>query len=169
VPANDAIVEQWLALSHPELADHVRRLVRGASRPSPVWTAVGAHPVLAARVRGILSALHAQMADHRDHAMWTLWITNARHALTPPPAPARPDTPPRADAQPPTRLTPGSTTPAATPPHRPTTITPVTFQAPGQTMANPAATYVRRTATPQQALPDGARPRSTDQPRSLDS
>ncbi|RSM57720.1 hypothetical protein DMH04_56620 [Kibdelosporangium aridum] len=136
MPAHDAIVEQWLAMSHPDLINHVRRLVRGASRPSPVWTAVAAHPVLVARVRGILSALHAQMADHRDHAMWTLWITNARHALTtPPPAPARPDTPPPEDVSPSTRLTAGSATPAATPSHRPTAVTPVTFRAPGHPAA----------------------------------
>jgi hypothetical protein len=141
VPEYKAVVEQWLAMSHPDLTDHIRRFVRGGSRPSPVWTAVGAHPVLTARVRGILSALHAQMADHRDHAMWTLWINNARCALTtPPPAHARSETPPRADAQPPTRLTASTTTPAATPRHRPSTITPVTFLAPGQTTTNPAAT-----------------------------
>jgi hypothetical protein len=139
VPANDVIVEQWLAMSHPELTNHVRRLVRGASRRSPVWTAVGAHPVLAARVRGILSALQSQMTDHRDHAMWTLWITNARRALTsPPPAPARPDTLPPEDVPPSIRLTAGTS--AATPSHRASAITPVTFQAPGQTTVNPAAT-----------------------------
>jgi hypothetical protein len=76
VPENNAIAEQWLAMPHPDLTDHIRRLVRDGSMPSPVWTAAGAHPVLAARVRGILSALHSQMADHRDHTMWTLWITN---------------------------------------------------------------------------------------------
>jgi hypothetical protein len=141
VPETNAIVEQWLAMPHPGLTDHVRRLVRGGSMTSPVWTAVGAHPVLAARVRGILSALHSHMADHRDHAMWTLWINNARRALTtPPPAPARPETPPRVDVQPSMRLTAGTAAPAATPPHRPTTVTPVTFLAPGQTTANPAAT-----------------------------
>jgi hypothetical protein len=89
VPENNAIVEQWLAMPHPDLTDHIRRLVRGGSMPSPVWTAVGTHPVLAARVRGILSALHSQMADHRDHAMWTLWINNARRALTSPPCACR--------------------------------------------------------------------------------
>ncbi|MCE7006965.1 hypothetical protein LWC34_29665 [Kibdelosporangium philippinense] len=136
MPEHHAVVEQWLAMPHPDLTDHIRRLVRGGSTPSPVWTAVGTHPVLAARVRGILSALHAQMADHRDHAMWTLWITNARRALTtPPPAPARPEsrharTPHHPPGSPRARqpLT-------ATPRHRPTTITPVTFLAPGQTTA----------------------------------
>jgi hypothetical protein len=140
VPDTNAIVEQWLAMSHPELTNHIRRLIRGASTPSPVWTAVSTHPVLAARVRGILSALHSQMADHRDHAMWTLRITNARRALTTPPAPARPDTPPREDVSLPTRLAPGTAAPAATPRHRSSTITPVTFLAPGQTPANPTAT-----------------------------
>jgi hypothetical protein len=140
VPENNAIAEHWLALSHPDLTDHIRRLVRGGSIPSPVWTAVAAHPVLAARVRGILSALQSQMADHRDHAMWTLWINNARRALsTPPPAPARPDNPPPEGVQP---LRPNKAVPTAlapTPHRRPTAVTPVTFLAPGQTTANPTA------------------------------
>jgi hypothetical protein len=139
VPENNAIVEQWLAMPHPDLTDHIRRLVRDGSMPSPVWTAAGAHPVLAARVRGILSALHSQMADHRDHTMWTLWITNARRALTSPPAPEH-ETPPRVDVQPPARLKADTAASAATPRHRPTTVTPVTFLAPGQTTTNPAST-----------------------------
>jgi hypothetical protein len=138
VPETNAIVDQWLAMPHPDLTDHIRRLVRGGSIPSPVWTAVAAHPVLAARVRGILSALHSQMADHRDHAMWTLWISNARRALTtPPPAPARSAAPPREDVPPSTWYEADTATP---PRQRPTTITPVTFLAPGQITANPTGT-----------------------------
>jgi hypothetical protein len=75
------MTEQWLALSHPDLADRVRRAVRGGSADSTLWTELGGHPVLAARVAGILSALRAQMADHRDHAMWTMWVNQARRAL----------------------------------------------------------------------------------------
>src|SRR5687768_12420053 len=74
-------IEHWLGLAHPDLTEHVRRTVRGGSTATAPWSEVAAHPVLAARVRGILSALQSHMADHRDHAMWTLWINTARRAL----------------------------------------------------------------------------------------
>ena len=82
------IVEQWLALPHEHLAEQVRRAVRGGYTHSSMWTALAAHPVLAARVSGILSALQAQMAEHRDKAMWTMWINQARQAFSLGSAPA---------------------------------------------------------------------------------
>ncbi|MCP2241596.1 hypothetical protein [Lentzea aerocolonigenes] len=58
-----ATVKQWLALSHNDLVSHVDRLARERGTDDPIWTQLTAHPVLAARVRGILSALRS--ADHR--------------------------------------------------------------------------------------------------------
>lgn len=85
MPEQITTVDHWLGLSHPDLAEHVRQAVRGGAA-NPVWAAVAGHPVLAARVRGLLSALLSQMADHRDHAMWTVWINSARRALASAPA-----------------------------------------------------------------------------------
>jgi hypothetical protein len=55
-----ATVKQWLALSHNDLVSHVHRLARERGMDDAVWTQLSAHPVLAARVRGVLSALRSQ-------------------------------------------------------------------------------------------------------------
>lgn len=84
------VVQRWLALSHQVLVDEVHQLVRSHDdRAHRCWNTVREHPVLAARVRGILSALERQSADYRDAAMWRVWIAQARNALTSP----RPPTP----------------------------------------------------------------------------
>ncbi|ALG08347.1 hypothetical protein [Kibdelosporangium phytohabitans] len=75
-----AVIDRWLTLTQHDLIDNVRPVVRN-SPTSPLWATVGAHPVLAARVRGILSILQAQMAEHRDSAMWKVWIAQARRAM----------------------------------------------------------------------------------------
>ena len=76
---------QWLALSHGQLTERVRSTVRNTGPQAvEVWAAVASHPVLVARVRGILSALQAQMAGRRDEAMWTAWIAQARSHLNRP-------------------------------------------------------------------------------------
>src|SRR5258708_1574618 len=80
MPGHATTARHWLGLTHPDLTEQVRRAVRNGATAAPSWADVAAHPVLAARVRGILSALHSHMADHRDHAMWTLWINTARRA-----------------------------------------------------------------------------------------
>ncbi|MEU7530367.1 hypothetical protein AB0A74_31885 [Saccharothrix sp. NPDC042600] len=105
-----ATVEQWLALSHPELVDRVRAAVRPGSGPvgGPVWTDIAAHPVLSARVRGVLSSLAAQSSDFRDGSAWRARIEQAQAALRGPSAPA---------TRPPTHLRP---------------VPQVVFQAPGQ-------------------------------------
>jgi hypothetical protein len=77
-------VERWLGLPHDDLTREVRRAVRGGYTHSSLWTVLGAHPVLAARVSGMLSALQAEMTGHRNQAMWTMWINQARHSLTSP-------------------------------------------------------------------------------------
>ncbi|MFI9815850.1 hypothetical protein [Saccharothrix variisporea] len=80
-----ATVEQWLALPHHVLVDRVRAAVRpGTPSPGPLWTSLATHPVLAARVRGVLSALKAQSADHRDHPAWRARIDQALDDLTAP-------------------------------------------------------------------------------------
>lgn len=128
-------VEHWLGLAHPDLTEHVRRAVRGATAEAP-WSDVAAHPVLAARVRGILSALQTQLADHRDHAMWTVWINSARRALNaapPPPAPARKPPPKRPAAPAPVEPAPAFTIATAPPPRsRRHVVPPVTFLAASQ-------------------------------------
>jgi hypothetical protein len=89
------VVQQWLKLSHQALVDQVHQLVRSHDEAARrCWTIVREHPVLAARVRGILSALERHSAEYRDAAMWRVWITQARGALTAPPPPSAPSTPP---------------------------------------------------------------------------
>jgi hypothetical protein len=87
MPSTMTITDQWLALPHKDLAEQVRRAVRGGANHSSMWTGLSAHPVLAARVSGLLSALQAQMVGHRDEAMWTMWITQARQSLAAGPLP----------------------------------------------------------------------------------
>lgn len=108
MPTSRATVEQWLALSHHELVDRVRAAVRPGSVGGPMWTDIATHPVLAARVRGVLSSLAAQSADFRDRSAWRARIEQAQAALRGPVAPAN---------RPPVRLRP---------------VPQVVFQAPGQ-------------------------------------
>ena len=76
------VVERWLTLSHQVVVEEVHHLVRSHdSHAHRCWNVVREHPVLAARVRGILSALERQSADYRDAAMWRVWIAQARSAL----------------------------------------------------------------------------------------
>lgn len=77
------VVERWLASPHQVLVEEVHQLVRSHDdRAQRCWTVVREHPVLAARVRGILSALERHSAEYRDAAMWRVWIAQARSALT---------------------------------------------------------------------------------------
>ncbi|MBP2329550.1 hypothetical protein JOF56_009935 [Kibdelosporangium banguiense] len=131
-------IEHWLGLAHPDLTEHVRRAVRGGSTATAPWSEVAAHPVLAARARGILSALQSQMADHRDHAMWTLWINTARRALNTIPTPTPINTQPTSATAPsPAEQLPAITI-ATTPPPRSQrhTVPPVTFLTAGQMPTN---------------------------------
>lgn len=76
------VVERWLTLSHQVVVEEVHQLVRSHdSHAHRCWNVVREHPVLAARVRGILSALERQSAEYRDAAMWRVWIAQARSAL----------------------------------------------------------------------------------------
>ncbi|MGH4023975.1 MAG: hypothetical protein ACRDRV_05250 [Pseudonocardiaceae bacterium] len=89
------VVQRWLSLSHQVLVEEVHQLVRSHDdRAHRCWNVVREHPVLAARVRGILSALERQSADYRDAAMWRVWITQARNALTSPRPPSSHSRPP---------------------------------------------------------------------------
>jgi hypothetical protein len=128
-------VEHWLELAHPDLTEYIRRAVRGGSTASAPWPEVAAHPVLAARVRGILSALQSQMADHRDHAMWTVWINAARRALTVAPAPAPVEARKQAVVAP-VEEPPMITIDTAPPPRSRHVVAPMTFQAPSQVPAS---------------------------------
>ena len=89
------VVQRWLALSHQALVEEVHQLVRSHDDYAHrCWNVAREHPVLAARVRGILSALERQSADYRDAAMWRVWITQARSALTSPRPPSPHSRPP---------------------------------------------------------------------------
>jgi hypothetical protein len=136
---HSATVEHWLGLAHLDLTEQVRRAVRGGSTATAPWSEVAAHPVLAARVRGILSVLQSQLADHRDHAMWTVWINAARRALVaPPPAPVK-TRQPRPTAAAPVEDLPVITIASAPPPRsRPHVVPPVTFLSASQSPANSA-------------------------------
>lgn len=80
--ARNNVVERWLTLSHQELVDEVYQLVRRHDGHAlGCWNEVRGHPVLAARVRGILSALERQSAEYRDAGMWRIWIDQARRLL----------------------------------------------------------------------------------------
>jgi hypothetical protein len=126
-------VERWSALSHTDLVEEVYRLVRRHDDDAERWwNVVRDHPVLAARVRGILSALERQSAEYRDARMWRLWIDQARRVLTASSAtsvqarPADPDPEPAIEAEDETLgVTRVSNTHRASPAQ-------VTFRAPGQ-------------------------------------
>jgi hypothetical protein len=80
------------------------------------------------------------MADHRDHAMWTVWINTARRALSaaPPPAPVK-TRQPRPTAAAPAEDLPAITIASAPPPRsRPHVVPPVTFLAASQSPTNSA-------------------------------
>ncbi|MEV6602749.1 hypothetical protein [Kutzneria sp. NPDC051319] len=76
------LIAEWLALPQASLVDRVRQLVKQHdARAREAWTAVRGHPVLAARVRGTLSALRAETRGTRDEVMWLMWINQARQEL----------------------------------------------------------------------------------------
>jgi len=77
-----SVVEHWLALPREMLLDKVRQVVkRRDSEAKEIWAAVKGHSVLAARVRGALSSLRADVRGSRDEVMWSVWIEQARQAL----------------------------------------------------------------------------------------
>ncbi|GAA0601384.1 hypothetical protein GCM10010174_16580 [Kutzneria viridogrisea] len=140
MPSTPVVVEQWLSLSRPALLEKVRQVVK--RREVEVWAAVRGHSVLAAQVRGALSALKAEVRGTRDEGMWGMWIEQARQALgqtesAPASAPQ-----PAAAAEEPAREAESKEEPEPEPeitlapeqPSRPkaaSTVPPVMFQAPG--------------------------------------
>jgi hypothetical protein len=76
----ETLIAEWLALPQARLVDQVRQLVKQHDARD-AWTVVRGHPVLAARVRGTLSALRAETRGTRDEVMWLVWINQARQAL----------------------------------------------------------------------------------------
>lgn len=84
MPAAETLIAQWLALPHAAAADRVRQLVKQHDASArKTWAALRDHPVLAGRVRGILSALRAETRGTRDEVMWLMWINQARQELNP--------------------------------------------------------------------------------------
>jgi hypothetical protein len=81
VPAKPDIVSHWLSLPYETLTDKVRQLVRQRHTAQETWVTIRANPVLAARVRGVLSALAAEARGTSDEAMRLMWIKQARQAL----------------------------------------------------------------------------------------
>jgi hypothetical protein len=78
----ETLITEWLALPQARLVDRVRQLVKQHdARARDAWSVVRGHPVLAARVRGMLSALRAETRGTRDEVMWLMWINQARQAL----------------------------------------------------------------------------------------
>lgn len=76
------IVDHWLALSRDELVDAVRPVVKQHDASAKrTWAAVRENPLLAAKVRGALSAVRADVLGSRDEVMWLMWINEARQSL----------------------------------------------------------------------------------------
>ncbi|AHH99764.1 hypothetical protein [Kutzneria albida] len=136
MPSTPVVVEQWLSLSRPALLEKVRQVVK--RREVEVWAAVRGHSVLAAQVRGALSALKAEVRGTRDEGMWGMWIEQARQALgqtesAPAPQPAAAAEEPAREAESKEEPEPEITL-APEQPSRPkaaSTVPPVMFQAPG--------------------------------------
>jgi len=81
-PTPASVVEQWQSLPRPVLQDKVRQVVkRRDAEAKQIWAQVRANSVLAAQVRGALSALKAEVKGTRDEIMWTMWIDQARAVL----------------------------------------------------------------------------------------
>ena len=81
-PTPGSVVEQWQNLPRAVLQDKVRQVVkRRDADAKQVWAHVRANSVLAAQVRGVLSALRADVKGTRDEIMWTMWIDQARAVL----------------------------------------------------------------------------------------
>jgi hypothetical protein len=77
-----SVVEQWQDLPRSVLQEKVRQVVkRRDAEAKLIWTHVRANSVLAAQVRGVLSALRAEVKGTRDEVMWTMWIDQARSVL----------------------------------------------------------------------------------------
>jgi hypothetical protein len=81
-PTPASVVEQWQSLPRTVLQDKVRQVVkRRDAEAKQIWAQVRANSVLAAQVRGALSALRAEVKGTRDEVMWTMWIDQARSVL----------------------------------------------------------------------------------------
>lgn len=71
-------------LSRAELVEAVRMMVKQHDLYAQrAWAAVRDNPLLAAKVRGALSAVRADVRGTRDEVMWLMWINEARQALEP--------------------------------------------------------------------------------------
>ena len=89
-----------MSLSREELVEAVRLVVKQHdSQAKRIWATVKDNPLLAAKVRGALSALRADVRDSRDEVMWLMWISEARQVLDSPAADAAPVTTPAAVAE----------------------------------------------------------------------
>jgi hypothetical protein len=81
-PTPASVVEQWHNLPRTVLQDKVRQVVKRRDADArQIWAHVRANSVLAAQVRGVLSALRAEVRGTRDEVMWTMWIDQARAIL----------------------------------------------------------------------------------------
>ena len=81
-PTPASVVEQWQSLPRTVLQEKVRQVVkRRDAEAKQIWAQVRANSVLAAQVRGSLSALRAEVKGTRDEVMWTMWIDQARSVL----------------------------------------------------------------------------------------
>jgi len=93
-PTPASVVEQWQSLPRTVLQEKVRQVVkRRDADAKQIWAHVRANSVLAAQVRGALSALRAEVRGTRDEVMWTMWIDQARAVLDASPDKAAADKP----------------------------------------------------------------------------
>src|SRR5436309_1169428 len=83
-----------MSLSREELVEAVRLVVKQHDgQAKRIWATVRDNPLLAAKVRGALSALRADVRDSRDEVMWLMWISEARQVLDAPATDAAPVAP----------------------------------------------------------------------------
>lgn len=86
-------VSRWRELATDELRDRVQQLVAARlDADHSVWRTIRRDPVLAARVRGVLSGMASSIQGTRDEHMRRVWIAAARTALEgngPVPSPVR--------------------------------------------------------------------------------
>jgi hypothetical protein len=144
-PTPASVVEQWQNLPRTVLQDKVRQVVkRRDADAKQIWAHVRANSVLAAQVRGALSALRAEVKGTRDEVMWTMWIDQARAVLDATSAAEKPAAP--VEKKPAERPAAVEATPEPEPepaqelafapkpadkPRTAPTVPPVMFQAPG--------------------------------------
>lgn len=91
MPIRPQDVQTWPTLDRQQLAEVLSYAVRHQFRDATFWSAVQAemarHPVMAAQLRGLLNALHAQTRHTPDETFWLFRIEAVRPYLAAQPVP----------------------------------------------------------------------------------